>query len=135
MINNNIRLATIDDLVAIRNIIQQCRIELGYVRYPALRRAIELSEVYVNETNNRDIIGFCEWHRRRDGYHIIYSIAVDNKWRRCGMGKHLFEAVPHPKRLKCPTELEANDFYARMGMVKIAVEDGNKRALNVWQML
>jgi len=129
-----IRFAVEDDIPFIKKIANQYKDELGFVMLPSLRRAIEKRELYVAEYGGR-VVGFCNWHQRRDGWHTIYEVAVDKTRRGEQIGKALIQAVPAPKRLKCTVDNDqANSFYQHIGMELTSVENGRKRPLNVWKM-
>lgn len=129
-----IRYAVESDLIAIKKIANQFRDELGYVMYPSLRRAIECRELYIAEYG-KQIVGFCNWHTRKDGISTIYEIAVAKHRQGESIGKALLHAVPKPIRLKCTVDNDrANGFYASQGMKLMRVESGRKRELNVWEM-
>lgn len=128
-----IRWGVENDLPAIKKIANQFKSELGYVMYPSLRRAIASRELFVAEYG-RDVVGFVNWHKRRDGWHTIYEIAVRRERHGEHIGKALLSAVPKPLRLKCTVDNEAaNAFYASQGLNLVRVEQGRKRELNVWE--
>lgn len=101
------------------------RKEIGFVLLPSLVEAQAHGELLVLNGGG----GFCRYHQRRDGWHTIYEIVSTVG----GGGRALLEAVGRPLRLKCPVGLPANGFYAHMGGTLARVEDGRKRALNVWE--
>ena len=119
-----IRTAKESDYDWIKPMSQRHKTELGYVPYASIREAIRKEEVLVAEGK----AGFCIWHKRLDGWHVIYDIVSEKK----GVGRALLLAVPTPRRLKAPTDIEANGFYKRMGGHLKEVEKGRKRPLNVW---
>src|SRR2546421_1177551 len=103
---------------------QRHKAELGYVPYAAIREAIKNGEVLIAEMQ----AGFCIWHKRLDGWYVIYDIVSEMK----GTGRALLLAVPTPRRLKAPVDIKANGFYQRMGGHLEKVEKGRKRRLNLW---
>jgi ribosomal protein S18 acetylase RimI-like enzyme len=128
-----IRFAVIDDIPKIKKIANQYKNELGYVMIPNLKRAIQKSELYVAEYGHQ-IVGFCNWHRRRDGWSTIYEIAVDRARTGEHIGRALLEAVPSPRQLKCTIDnLSANQFYEHVGMILTGIDPGRKRLLNIWK--
>jgi ribosomal protein S18 acetylase RimI-like enzyme len=128
-----IRFAVEADIPAIKKIANQFKSELGYVMYPSLRKAIEKRELFVAEYGNREIVGFVNWHRRRDGISTIYEIAVTKHRQGERIGAGLLHAIPKPVRLKCTVDNDqANAFYCGQGMTLIGTEQGRKRELNVW---
>ena len=128
-----IRYAVEGDLPAVKRIANQYKAELGYVMWPTLREAVAKQELYVAEYG-RQIVGFCNWHCRRDGWHTIYEIAVEKTRRGEHIGRALLDAVPNPKRLKCTTGNPANGFYNHCGMTNVGIDEGRKRPLNIWEV-
>lgn len=126
-----IRYGTEQDIPAIKQIANQYKAELGFVNSAALLTAMIRYEVYVAEYMGQ-VVGFVNWHRRRDGWSTIYEIAVHRDYQRQKIGRALLEAVPAPRRLKCTFDNPANDFYESTGMILDGQEAGRKRALNVW---
>lgn len=78
--------------------------------------------------------GICHWHLRRDGQLTIREIIATRR----GAGSEMLErlrAVPGWTSIlaKCPTDLEANEWYARRGFVlERAEESARGRRVNVW---
>lgn len=119
------------DIPAIKVVANQYKNELGFVNSAALRTAIDKREVVVAIIRGQ-VVGFVNYHARRDGWHTVYEIAVRKDWRGHRIGAALLEAVPRPVRLKCTVDNDpANTFYTR-SMELAGVEAGRKRALNVW---
>jgi N-acetylglutamate synthase-like GNAT family acetyltransferase len=135
-----VRKARLDDLDGIKQLADQQRSELGFVLRPAIKKSIERGEVFVVSRGN-GIIGFVEYHHRRDEQTTLYHIAVSSRDRNNGIGKSLFAALEEEARrkgkrliqLKCPETLPANGFYAHLGCKHQATENGNSRALVVWR--
>ena len=85
--------------------------------------------------------GFADYHQRRDGQITIYQIAVSSQHPLLGYGRQLLRAViaacPGATSVlaKCPSDLAANAWYARLGFVLLATEPARTgRALNVWRL-
>jgi GNAT superfamily N-acetyltransferase len=132
--NATMRYAHEGDLQQVKAIANQYSGELGYVMWPKLREAVAKRELYVAEYGaEQRIVGFCNWHRRRDDIHTIYEIAVHRDFMGQRIGKALLNAVPNPKRLKCTVDNPANQFYEANGLQLAGTEQGKKRMLNVWQ--
>lgn len=121
------------DIDDINVIARQYRQELGFVRKASLLEAMTRYEVYV-AFSGAHLIGFVNWHKRKDGWRTVYEIAVHRDWRGCGVGQALMRAVGVPVRLKCTTDNSANRFYEGIGMVHTLTEPGRKRPLNVWEI-
>jgi ribosomal protein S18 acetylase RimI-like enzyme len=127
----HIRYGTSADIGAVQHIARQFNRELGFVRRASLERAIANRELYVASLDT-ELVGFVNWHTRRDGWRTVYELGVHRDYHDQSIGRNLLYAVPTPTRLKCTTDNErANRFYAGTGMQLAAVEQGRKRALNV----
>lgn len=129
-----LRHATENDLPAIKAIANCYKKELGFVMLPALRKAIAARELQVAVLDG-SIVGFCNWHKRKDGWSTVYEIAVHPDYHSKRIGRALLAAIPGDIRLKCTVENPANEFYARVGFACVGTEDGRKHPLNVWQRL
>lgn len=127
-----IETATEADIPAIQKIARQFRDELGFVMNVALKRAITKSELTIARNAQGEVIGFVNWHRRRDNITTIYEIAVSRDCQQTGIGRALIVSVPCPVRLKVTQDNPANGFYQHIGMSLVATEAGRKRPLNVY---
>lgn len=81
------------------------------------------------------LVGVCDFNRKRTGETVIYEIVVDKEYRRRGYGREMIKRLIDEGRvvvLKCPEELEANNFYKKIGGRLLRQEKGKKRRLNVW---
>lgn len=127
-----VRFARAQDIASVKRIANQYKNELGFVMLPKLYKSLERRELYVAEYNRR-VVGFCNWHLRKDGRITIYEIAVDKAHIRQRIGAGLLASLPaHPTRLKCTTDNPANHFYAAVGYEHVSTEGGRTRPLNVW---
>jgi N-acetylglutamate synthase-like GNAT family acetyltransferase len=133
------------DLASIKPLLDAHRHELGFVIRPALQKRIQADEVLVACDIVGDvetIIGVMAYHHRRDEQTTLYHIVVAPAWRKRGIGRRLIQALQqeaqrqgkHHIQLKCPCDLPANNFYPRLGFQLHEVQDGRKRALNVWRL-
>src|ERR1700753_776303 len=111
-----VRTAAISDYDWIKAMAQRHKKELGYVSYGAIKDSILKQEMLIAGDGK----GFCRWHKRRDGWNVIYDLVSEKK----GAGKALLLAVPLPRRLKAPVDIAANGFYERMGGQLAGVEEG-----------
>ena len=118
-----VRLATPADLDWVKAMADRHRDTLGFVRRGALAAALARRELLVVSAR-----GFCDYHRRRDGQHVVYALCSEGH-----VGRALLTAVPLPRRLRCPVDLAANAFYAHMGGQVACVAPGKRVALCVWQ--
>ncbi len=131
-----------EDLDAVKALADCAKASLGFVRRGALAEAIQRNEVLVASAA-RAILGYCYFYRRRDGVSTIYHLVVDGRARRMGIGQRLVKQVVADARqcgatmirLKCPADLEANDFYERVGFRQTGVEDHSPRPLKLWEMV
>ncbi len=137
-----IRLATREDISAIKAIADRERRTLGFVHGGALRRAVDRAEVLVAVAEDAShLVGFCQSYHRRDGTVSLYHIAVVEEARGLGIGRALVERLSATAigtgmrsiRLKCPAELPANRFYPRLGFSLARTENGVARRLHVWE--
>ena len=134
-----IRKAKPTDIDAIKEIADAHRRELGFVRRPSLIKSIEQQEVFVAQ-NGRGLVGFMEFHHRRDLQTTLYNVVVNADHRRENVGRllmqHLEEDAVNQKKgiilLKCPEELPANAFYARLNYTLTRTDSGKSRQLNIW---
>ncbi len=139
-VNNwSIRKARETDLENIKRLADRHRQELGFVRRPALLASIKRDEIFVAE-NGENLIGFVEYHHRRDEQTTLYNIVVNPEFHQKGIGRQLVQALIDESRLikkqiillKCPQDLESNNFYQAMNFFLHSTEDGKHRPLNVW---
>lgn len=138
MTNPLIRAATEDDIAAIKLLADGCKREIGFTSRGLLRNAIGRGELLVADCG-REIVGFVDFHQRKDRQITIYGIVVATQSRCQGIGRALVAALharqPARIALKCPTDNAANNFYAALGFQCVAVEAPTKRRpLNLWVM-
>ena len=137
-----VRKATELDLDPIKTVADAHRRELGFVRRPALLEAIKHEEVFVAQ-QGRQVVGFVYYHHRRDGQTTLYDVAILPACRSVGIGRALIDAVvaetgalgKEALVLRCPVDLPANGFYARLGFERWKEEPGKRRGLVVWRLL
>jgi GNAT superfamily N-acetyltransferase len=122
---------TDEEIAAVKSIANKYSRELGYVMVPKLREAAARRELLVAVHKTR-IVGFVNYHARRDGWQTVYELAVHPEWRGMNVGRALLSAVPTPVRLKCTVDNSANKFYEAVGFQHNGREAGRKRPLNVW---
>jgi GNAT superfamily N-acetyltransferase len=144
MISIPISLATAADVPAIKQMADRHRREIGFV----LRAALEASERRgglwlahaLDEAGLRRALGYVQVHHRLDGQITLHTIAVDAAHRGCGIGRALVHATEEDCRvrgmrgilLRCPVDLPANAFYARLRFELLRTEPGKHRPLHVW---
>ena len=135
----SVQFATVQHLDAIKEIADSEKSALGFVHRGSLARAVVRSELFV-ALHEEFTLGFCEIYRRRDGITTVYHLAVRPHWRRRGIGSAIIDFICRDAtcrnmteiRLKCPTELQANRFYADSGFTIVGTEPGSRRSLNVF---
>lgn len=120
-------------ILAIKQIANQYKRELGFINRAALLESIERGSLWVVVANG-DVVGFANTRRRRDGVTVVYEIAVSKTHVGTGYGRAMLDALERPLRLKCPVGQAANVFYLRYGFTLVNVEEGKTRALNVWEL-
>lgn len=124
-----LRYGSSDDIQHVKRIANQYKNELGFVNRAALETAIRKHQLWVAYDNGGAILGFANWHARRDGWHTVYEIAVDKNYTGQGIGSALLNAVPSPKQLSVTQDNSARLFYESNG-IHIAYEKrGKKRPL------
>lgn len=128
-----VRLATLDDIVAIKKIADKHTREIGFVLKPALEEHCRKETLLVSETDG-EVSGFCNYHHRRDGVNVIYEICVSDNFRHRGIAKEMIDKIPRPIQLKCPVDNESNNFYVHIGAKLLETVSGKKRALNVYRI-
>lgn len=136
-----VRQAQLNDLEAVKRLADLHRHELGFVLLPSLKEQIDKGEIIVAEQEGQ-VIGFVDYHIRRDKQLTLYHIAVDPDWQRQGAGGALLSALETIARnhectcilLKCPVDLPANRFYEAQGYKLEETLNGRKRPLNVWRV-
>lgn len=136
----HIQAATANDLDAIKSLADQHKKELGFIVRGAIARSIELHEVLIAKNSCGGILGFAQYHHRRDKQTTLYNIVVESDARNQGIGRALITAMCDDARqhqqgfilLKCPLELPANAFYASLGFTKQATDAGKHRPLDIW---
>jgi len=135
-----VRWAYEKDMDAVKRLADDNRNALGFVVRTSLEEQACRRELLIAEQQGR-VIGFVSLHHRRDGWTTIHELCVTEGSRRRGMGRALVEAVEDDAlranqngiRLKCPLDLPANGFYARLGFTRVAIEEGRRRPLAIWE--
>jgi predicted GNAT family acetyltransferase len=139
--NIKLRKAVPEDLPTLKALADAHRHELGFVHQKALLRSIEREEVFVAQDTDNPI-AFVEYHHRKDKQTTIYHIIVKSEFRNQGIGRSLINAVSAESRklkkefvrIKCPIDLEANQFYRQIGCHLIRKEQGKNRNLAIWEL-
>lgn len=135
-----VRTGTKSDIDAIKAIADREKDALGFVHRGALVRAAGRNELVIASIETV-VVGFCQLYRRQDGIITVYHFAVVSEARGLGIGRALLAHLAADARtqqmkairLKCPSDLPANDFYARNGFKRMAVDAGKARPLSVWE--
>ena len=137
-----IRKATEKDIDKIKLIADANKDSIGFVLRPKLESALNRGELLVATTRNGRVLGFANYHHRKDAQTTLYEICVKEEHRGNGIGRKLIQALVEESKtigkkkvlLKCPESLEANAFYRKLCFENIAKENGRKRCLNVWAL-
>lgn len=137
-----IQRAAHNDIAGIKAIADRERATLGFIHRGALMRAADRGELLVATVGDA-VIGFCHFYRRQDRAVTLYHLAVESSWRDCGAGRALLVRLHEQSsaegyeivRLRCPTDLPANGFYARLGYRAVATLPGKARPLNVLELV
>lgn len=127
-----VRWAQERDIQSVKRLADDNRHALGFVVQASLEERARQHGLLVGE-HRGEVIGFVSFHHRRDRWTTIRELCVGEKYRRRGVGRALVEAVKDDAlrtgqsgiRLKCPLDLPANGFYARLGFTRVALEEGN----------
>lgn len=122
------------DYEAAADLFQSHRDELGFVSRAQCRE----KDLYVEYKNDSLVAAALCNHCIRKPQTTLYDIAVDEEYRRSGYATRLIRRIqrdsPHTKIVaKCPTDLDANEWYDSMGWTLTDVEPGKHRELNVWE--
>lgn len=136
-----VRRALLTDLDTIKRIADSRKNELGFVLRPTLAESIARGELLVAEADGQ-VVGFVDFHLRRDKQITLYHIATVVDRQRVGIGNRLITMLSAVGRdleatrvlLKCPADLEANHFYNALGFALQETQNGRKRALNIWTL-
>lgn len=137
-----VRPARLTDLAPVKTLADAHRHELGFALLPSLREQIARGEMLIAEQGDT-LIGFVDYHCRRDGQVTLYHIVVAPAARRQGVGRALLAGLEETARvsdsgrilLKCPIDLPANTFYQHYGFQLAETVNGRRRALNVWVLV
>jgi len=131
---------TLKDISTVKQIVDKNRGAFGFVLRASLDQKLCRGEI-IAAKNHDAVIGFITFHHRRDGWTTIHELCVEEMHRGLGLGRALVEAVQEKAhhagqkgiRLKCPLDLPANGFYTRLGFTRIAIENGKRRSLAIWE--
>lgn len=138
--NIRTRPASEQDIPDILALLKANSIAFGFIPIAAIQGSIQRAEVVV-AANHRGVLGMIRYHHRRDKVTTLHEIAVAPGHQGQGIGRSLLERLEEEARgrgqthvrLKCPVDLPANGFYARLGFTRIAIEEGKRRLLAVWE--
>lgn len=136
-----ITMANLKDLEDIKAIADNNKIELGFLIRSAIKESI-LEERLCVSKNGGEIIGFIRFRHRKDNVTKIYDMCVRKENRRQNHGKKIIDFLKAHSRckgkteiqLKCPENLDANNFYRKTGFELIRIEEGKKRRLKIWRL-
>lgn len=136
------KIQNFSDIDHVKNIAEQCRVELGFHSRQAYVESFNKGEILIAK-RDKQIIGFTRYHHRRDNRTTLYEIAVIPEARGNGIGHQLIKALiadcqrvsSRCLRLSCPVELTANRFYEAVGFIrpKRRSRRGRSRPLYEWE--
>ena len=114
--------AKIESIDAIKKIADVNKKQIGFVIKSGLLKQIENGEVLIAKNDNI-IVGFCNYHHRRDSQTTMYEICVEKVHRRCNVGTLLLNALKKESTaenktkivLKMPEHLNVDNFYQSNG--------------------
>lgn len=137
-----IRKATKEEIKEIKALLDRDRYALGFVPTAVIEKAILEGRVLLSLEKSGMVVGLVHFRCCRDGHATIYQIIITPEYRQNGIGKSLVDAVANEARrlgcnflrLKCPVDLSANGFYAKLGFARITIENGKRRPLAVWEL-
>lgn len=137
-----IRPAELRDVSACKAIADANREALGFIVAAVFVDAVHRNRLLVAESAG-EVIGFVRYnHRVRGAETTLYDICVARSFRLQGVGRSLTAALRevcqsnkrHAIIARCPEDLSANAFYARLGFQQITVEPGRRRRLVLWRL-
>lgn len=137
-----IRLANAEDISAIKALVDQHKVELGFVIKSALLTSITRSELAIAVLKSGKLVGMVHYRHRKDGQTTLYSIVVDPVYRRQQIARTLVVYLRNSAlargqafiALKCPEGLPANQFYHALGFELTGRESGKLRPLILWKL-
>jgi N-acetylglutamate synthase-like GNAT family acetyltransferase len=135
-----VRWAQEKDVEAVKRLTDENRGAFGFVVRASLEERVRKGGLLVAE-QQRALVGFVSFHHRRDGWTTIHELCTRAENRKRGVGRALVQQVEqealHKRqngvRLKCPLDLPANGFYARLGFTRVGIEEGKRRPLAIWE--
>lgn len=118
----SVRLGQEKDIPQIKKIADANKNYLGFTIRAILGASMKKAELHVAEINGH-IVGFIRWHKRKDGWTTVYELAIDEKYRRKGVGRILIAMLGSgPIKLKCHTANPAIQFYNRLNFKTTGTE-------------
>ncbi|MFO0822811.1 MAG: GNAT family N-acetyltransferase, partial [Gemmataceae bacterium] len=128
---------------AVKGLADTHRHELGFHTRESYLESLHRSELVVAEDCGQ-LAGFVRFHKRRDLAATIYEIVTAPRYRRMQVASQLITAVIRAchehgvrlLRLSCPAELEANQFYPKVGFTRASTRSrpGKNRPLIEWEL-
>jgi ribosomal protein S18 acetylase RimI-like enzyme len=138
----SIRGAEPNDIPACKAIADAHREALGFIVAATFADAIRRGQLLVADRAG-EVVGFVRYNHRVRGIETaLYDICVASSAQRQGVGRLLIESLIASCRLhgrytivlRCPANLPANAFYARLGFQRLEVEPGRRRPLVLWRL-
>ena len=112
---------------------------LGWVPRSAYEQKLEDNEIFIAEQGD-EIVGFLDYHHRRDNTTTLHKIAVAEDYFGQGIGRRLVEALIDECvtiktlsiKTKCIEDSVSNKFFQAIGFKLLFTDPGKKRAINVY---
>lgn len=137
-----VRSGELRDIPSCKAIADANRDALGFLVAAVFVDAVRRRQLLVAESLDH-VVGFVRYNHRVCGTEtVLYDICVSIGARCQGVGRALIAALGESCRLhgrrtivaRCPEDLPANAFYARIGFQQITVEPGRRRQLVCWRL-
>lgn len=110
------REAQYQDVATIKKLANKNRYFLGSLLPLWILSSIQDDELDVACDQNGNLIGFIQYHRRRDGWTTIYKVCVAEEHRRYGIATRLIRnVVKGPTSLRCSSANPAIKLYKKLG--------------------
>lgn len=130
------RLATLDDLEAIKRLHNANTNWLGFVPLVAQKTIVEAKGAWVAQADDTSVVGYVTTqYVRKYKQRVIRQLAVDDTYRKQGIGRGLVACVPKPCMLYVDSKNPACQFYERLGFIRMGTKQGKKTIIAIYQYL
>lgn len=136
---NRVRIATPEDVNAIRHIQNRHSKAIGYLPGQAIEERAASARIIVIE-ENEEPAGFITFTHRRDGRTHVSQLAIDEQLWLLGLGSRCMEVVAAQAAdlgqlgvtLKCALDLPAQRFWPRLGFQSGGLTQDRYRQCEAW---